>query len=77
MDNTKEVLPEPVLWMKRKGKRKKADIRPIFDQSERSKLEEMGYNPVTRFDTTVKEIIKSYGYDPKEEKERLMKNKKI
>lgn len=77
VDNTKEVLPEPVLWMKRKEKRKKADIRPVFDQSERSKLEEMGYNPVTRFDTTVKEIIKSYGYDPKEEKERLMKNKKI
>ena len=61
--------------MKKRQNKTKADVCPVFDEEKRSELEKLGYKPVARFDTTVKDVITSYGYNPDEEKARLKKSK--
>lgn len=76
--NDKSSINLPLLWMKKKSKGKglKADVRPVYDNEEFEKLTSLGYEPVTRYDQTVKEAITSCGFDPESEKKRLAKNKK-
>ena len=72
-NNTNNDLP--LKWMKKKSKGQKADVRPVFDKEELEKLTQLGYEPVTRFDKTVKDAINLRGFDLKSEKKRLAKKK--
>lgn len=74
-DDANEGQNRPILWMKKRQNKTKADVCPVFDEEKRSELEKLGYKPVARFDTTVKDVITSYGYNPDEEKARLKKSK--
>lgn len=65
----------PLLWMKKKAKGKKADVRPVFDEEKYQQLKNSGYEIILRYDKTVNEAILSYGYDPEAEKKRLNKKK--
>ena len=76
---TKEIgesKPLPILWMKKNVKGRIVDVKPVFNEEEQSKKEKLGYEPVKKFVSKVKEAIKDCGYDPEEEKTRLNKNKK-
>lgn len=65
----------PIAWM-RKGTGKKADIQPAYTELELNKFDGLGYKKVEQFNDRVKEIISSYGFDPKSEKERFAKKRK-
>lgn len=78
VNNEKDLRPVgklPIAWMKRKPKKGKVDVRPAYDEEGRSELERQGYKTVEQYNPTVKESIKSYGYEPEAERTRLKPSK--
>lgn len=65
----------PILWMKKKLKGQKADVRPAYSEGEIKKLYSQGYERVYRFTATVNETITLYGLNPELEKKRFAKKK--
>lgn len=61
----------PILWMRNK----KQDVRPVFNEGEKSKLINLGYKPVKRFTDTVMKAIAGMGYNPEKEKNRFTTSK--
>ena len=61
----------PILWMRNK----KQDVRPVFNEDEKSKLITLGYAPIKRFNDTVMKAIKGMNYDPEKEKTRFTTSK--
>lgn len=50
---------------------KKQDVRPAFNEEEKSKLVSLGYEPVKRFTDTVMKKIAEMNFDPEKEKCRF------
>lgn len=76
--NDKSSVDLPLLWMKKKSKGKglKADVIPVYDNEKLEKFTSLGYEPVKRYNQTVKEIITVDGFNPESEKKRLAKKTK-
>ena len=60
----------PIQWMK-----KKQDVRPVYDEEEKSKLNKLKYTPVKQFNSIVMNAISTLGFDPNQEKLRFTKSK--
>ena len=61
----------PILWLRNK----KQDVRPVFNEEEKSKLINLGYEPVKRFNDTVMKAIAGMNYNPEKEKNRFTTSK--
>lgn len=61
----------PILWMRNK----KQDVRPVFNENEKSKLINLGYEPVKRFNDKVMKAIAGMNYNPEKEKNRFTTSK--
>lgn len=61
----------PIIWMRNK----KQDVRPAFNEEEKSKLVSLGYEAVKRFNDTVMKAIAGMNFDPEKEKRRFSTSK--
>ncbi len=69
----------PIAWMKKgKGKATKNNTKPAYNEDGLNRLKEDGYEEIRDFSKpkTIKEVIKSYCYDPEAEEMRLAKHGK-
>ena len=68
-DNNNSDLQEqlPIIWMRNK----KQDVRPVFNEEEKSKLISLGYEPVKSYNDNVMKAIAGMNYDPEKEKCRF------
>lgn len=73
------VVRPPIAWMKKgNGKATKKNTKPCFNENDLNSLKEEGYKVIRDFSKlkTIKEVIKSYAYDPEAEEMRLAKHGK-
>lgn len=72
-DNNNSDLQEqlPIIWMRNK----KQDVRPAFNEEEKTKLVSLGYESVKRFNDTVMKAIAGMNFDPEKEKRRFSTSK--
>ena len=72
-DNNNSDFQEqlPIIWMRNK----KRDVRPAFNEEEKSKLVSLGYEAVKRFNDTVMKAIARMNFDPEKEKRRFSTSK--
>lgn len=61
----------PFQWMCKKLKGRITDVRPVKDKEEYVKYTQLGYEAVTKYTSTVKDTIISYGLVPEAERKRL------